>query len=895
MRKSGIAYKLFIVYLVIAIPLLAVMSVIYASWYMGRIERAVLERQEVAKLAGTSFAFFLKDMDHSMKLVGGLIVENRYPPEKAASALATLLHTYPTKYVLMTDAAGTVIASTDSRLIGKNLAKDPAFITIIYNNEQTGISPSEGARGSRGFYVAQAINQSGKPQAIMASFIDISKLNDALTVKSVGGGISIVDSDGYLVYQSEEPHAADMALYWGKYDFIRTALSGKSASSTNWVSPINHQTRIIAAEPIPQIGWAAGSGINKAKALAPLNRTAITTAIMIIIFMLAAFIVSARIARRIVRSLSVLMVASKAVGEEDFDEPILIATGDEIEEVAQSLDKARLNLKSKVEELQRTRDELEIRVDERTSELSDITSRMRSLLESTDEGICGMDDHGNCTFINKSAVRMLGYTPEDILGKNMHRLVHYKRSDYSPYPNEECPIVQTVQSGNGIRLDNEMFFRKDGTPFPVEYSAFPVFEGEAIKGAVVSFTDITERKQTEHLRIALTEIGRVMSSTLDYDEILQKIVEESTKAMGAESGLVGVYEDGLWVIKCVYELPNDAVGLQVHYIEQPLSETLARTKKVMAIEDSDDIGEIPRRIMRQLNVKTSLLIPLVLRDELVGSISVNYHTRRARFSDAQMHFAQRISTSASLALENARLYETERNIANTLQEALLQIPDELPGIEFGRLYRSATKTTRVGGDFFDLFELADERIAIVIGDVSGKGLEAATNTALVKNTIRAYAYDGHTVDQIMSKTNSTVFRVSAPSLFITVFFGILDTKTGTLTYSACGHPPALLKRPSTVEKLAVNSPVIGAFDGLPFSENTTNLKPEDILILYTDGLIEARGEEGFFGEERLINFIGGIKKSSIQEIPQAIYEEVMKHSGGLLSDDLALLALGYKR
>jgi PAS domain S-box-containing protein len=686
-----------------------------------------------------------------------------------------------------------------------------------------------------------------------------------------------------------------MALYWGKYDFVNTALSGRSASYTNWVSPLSNKTRIVAEEPIPQIGWAAGSGIDKDKALAPINQTALTTAIMIIIFMLVAFFVSTRIARRITRSLSMLLVASKAVGEEKFDEPIKITTGDEIEEVGRSLDKARLNLKSKVEELQKARDELEIRVDERTAELSDITSRMQSLLESTDEGICGMDDRGNCTFINKSASRMLGYTPEDILGKNMHWTVHYKKSDFSPYPSEECPIVQAVQSGNGIRLDNEIFFRKDGLSFPVEYSAFPVFEDGTIKGAVVSFTDITERKQIEHLRLALTEISRVMNSTLDYDEILQKIVEEATKAIGAESGFAGIRKDGSWVVKCVYELPQETIGLQVRDVEQPLSGTLSNAKKVIAIESSDDTSGISAEIMDRLNIKSALLLPLVVRAEVVGSISFNYHTRTVIFSDAQKDFAQRLATSASLALENARLYETERNIANTLQEALLQIPDELPGVEFSRLYRSATKTTRVGGDFFDLFELADERIAIVIGDVSGKGLEAATNTALVKNTIRAYAYDGHTVDQIMSKTNDAVFKVSAPSLFITVFIGILDARTGTLTYTACGHPPALIKRPSIVERLAVNSPIIGAFEGLPFSKDTTNLRPEDMLILYTDGLLEARGKDGFFGEERLLSFLSGTKKTSIQEMPQAIFRKVMKFSEGLLSDDLALLVLGYKR
>jgi PAS domain S-box-containing protein len=895
MRISGITYKLFVVYLIIAIPLLSVISVIYFSWYDGEVDRLLLERREVAKLAVTSFTFFLKDVDRSMKLVGESIVENRYPTEKATRSLAVLLPIYPANYILMTDAMGKVVISTEPQLSGKNLSKDPAFIAIISNNKQTGISPSEGPKGNRGFYSTQAIKQNGKLQSIVALFIDISKLNKALMVKSVGGGINIVDSSGYLVYQSERPHLADTAHYWRKFDFIKTALSGKSASSTGWLSPVNNRVRIVVEEPIPQIGWAAGSGIDRDKAFAPINRTAITTAIMIIAFMLAALLISTKISRRIIRSLTALLHASKAVGEEDFDEPILIETGDEIEEVAQSLDKARLNLKSKVEELRKARDEMEIRVDERTAELSSLTSRMQSLLESTDEGICGIDDHERCTFINRSAIKMLGYDPEDVLGKNMHDLVHYKKNDNSPYPLDECPIIKTIRTGKGVRLDNEIFIRKDGTAFPVEYSAFPVVEDEVAKGAVISFSDITERKQVEHLRLALTEIGEIINSTLDYDEILKKIVEESTKAIGAESGLVGIHNDGYWEVQCAYMLPHEVIGLRVHDYEHPLTETIAHTKQIIAISDISDVSGVSAKTMRQLNIRSALLIPLIVRGKVVGSISFNYHTKAMRFTDVQLDFAQRLSTSTSLALENARLYETERNIADTLQEALLQIPDELPSVEFSRLYRSATETTRVGGDFFDIFELAGDRIAIVIGDISGKGLEAATSTALVKNTIRAYAYDGLTVDQIMSKTNDVIFKVTAPSLFVTVFFGILETKTGALAYCSGGHPPALIKRPSSVETLAENSPIVGAFADLPFYEDISVLGPTDALILYTDGLIEARGKVGFFGDERLINTMSRIEGSSIQEIPQVIFKEVSKFSGGLLSDDLAILVVGYKR
>lgn len=119
------------------------------------------------------------------------------------------------------------------------------------------------------------------------------------------------------------------------------------------------------------------------------------------------------------------------------------------------------------------------------------------LLESTGEGIYGVDLRGRCTFVNKAAARMLGYQPEELQGQDMHGLIHHHRPDGSPYPWKECRIYAAFLRGQGVHVDNEVMWRKDGTAFPVVYSSFPVREQERITGAVAAFTDITERKRTE--------------------------------------------------------------------------------------------------------------------------------------------------------------------------------------------------------------------------------------------------------------------------------------------------------------------------------------------------------------------------------------------------------------
>jgi PAS domain S-box-containing protein len=137
------------------------------------------------------------------------------------------------------------------------------------------------------------------------------------------------------------------------------------------------------------------------------------------------------------------------------------------------------------------------------------------LLESTGEGIYGVDLQGRCTFVNKAAARMLGYQPDELLGQNMHGLVHHHRLDGSPYRSEECRIYGVLLSGRGVHVDDEVMWRKDGTAFPVVYSSFPVREQERITGAVVAFTDITDRKRTEEQLRDTLDRARTLSQRVN--------------------------------------------------------------------------------------------------------------------------------------------------------------------------------------------------------------------------------------------------------------------------------------------------------------------------------------------------------------------------------------------
>lgn len=244
MRRSGISLKLAIIYLIIAIPLIALMITIYSSWYQARTERTSLQLAEIARSTDTSFTLFIDGMIKSMRLVGLNIVNNKLSAQETSSALSELLAIYPIDNAVFADPSGTIVAATDSHLVGQSLAKHPAFSAIIAGNESKGIEPVERVVSPVGFHIAKAIrDSSGTIQGIVSCYVDITRLGSALPIRTTAGATNIVDSNGTLVFQSEFQKLVLTDPFWDKYGFVKTALSGKNAVSTDFVFPATGRVR----------------------------------------------------------------------------------------------------------------------------------------------------------------------------------------------------------------------------------------------------------------------------------------------------------------------------------------------------------------------------------------------------------------------------------------------------------------------------------------------------------------------------------------------------------------------------------------------------------------------------------------------------------------------------
>lgn len=403
---------------------------------------------------------------------------------------------------------------------------------------------------------------------------------------------------------------------------------------------------------------------------------------------------------------------------------------------------------------------------------------------------------------------------------------------------------------------------------------------------------IIERTRAKELSDALNDINAAISSTLDYDVIMQKAVVEAARGISSERGVILLREGDHWLVGYSYGFPQEVIGIMLTDSEAKHAVLAARIKKPVVINDTYSDERVNPELMKRFGIRSLLAVPLLVRNDVIGALCFCNHSAPVAFNEAQIDFANKLAASVSLALENARLYEAERNIADTLQEALTTVPERIAGVIYSYLYRSATEVAKIGGDFYDIFEIEHGKIGIVIGDVSGSGIEAAALTAVVKNTIKAHAYENGTPASVMAKTNDLIVRVTPASIFVTVFFGVLETDTGKLTYCSAGHPPAIVKRREAgVELLTEQSPMIGAFSGLSYQDGKEILKEGDILILYTDGVIEARSDDELFGAERLAVFIENLMPAPSKEIPQAIFNQVIDFSDGKLLDDVALLSI----
>ncbi|MBM6774864.1 GAF domain-containing SpoIIE family protein phosphatase [Olsenella profusa] len=266
--------------------------------------------------------------------------------------------------------------------------------------------------------------------------------------------------------------------------------------------------------------------------------------------------------------------------------------------------------------------------------------------------------------------------------------------------------------------------------------------------------------------------------------------------------------------------------------------------------------------------------------------------------DIELDFLQVLAGDVHDIARGEEAREQDKRISQALQTGMRNELQRVDGITAQAVYSSATKAASVGGDFYDLIRLPDRRACVIMGDVSGKGVEAASVSAAVKTALGAYAWEGLSPARMVRSLNEFLLGFSRLETFATLFVGIVDLEAATIRYCSAGHPPAILIGPGAdeISILDVQSGVVGAFHDINYQDGLVSLEPGDVLLLYTDGTTEARDPSGaFFGEEGLRDMV--MRESEGDKPFDGFVERLLAtldaFTGRNLEDDVAMVALRF--
>jgi sigma-B regulation protein RsbU (phosphoserine phosphatase) len=439
--------------------------------------------------------------------------------------------------------------------------------------------------------------------------------------------------------------------------------------------------------------------------------------------------------------------------------------------------------------------------------------------------------------------------------------------------------------------------------------------GAALAGVVVAWglgrvhTRIASRIDRAFFRSAydarqiLEDLIERSRSARDRDELLGLLQQHLDQALQPTS-LVVYFRDGDRLMAVtglsgpmVDGLPADLAG------DAPLMAALARHGRPWDTAD-DSVADLYAAASGLKSV-AECLVPVQDREgHVIGLLVLGSRRSEEPYSGEDRRLLAGIAGQMGLSLESfalaediARRIETERRVAHEMEIArqvqVNLLPRRPPEVRTLDLAAHCVQARAVGGDFYDYLALGKDHLGLVLADISGKGISAALLMSSLQATLRSRAVElRHDPIGVLQEINRRLIESTEQDQFATLFVGDYDDVSGLLRYVNCGHnPPLLLRRDGRREALAATATVLGAFADWPCATAEVVLEPGDLLVLYSDGVTEAGGEDGeMFGEGRLCELMQAQCKAPIESVLQAVLEAVTNHGNGAAEDDLTLLA-----
>ena len=415
-----------------------------------------------------------------------------------------------------------------------------------------------------------------------------------------------------------------------------------------------------------------------------------------------------------------------------------------------------------------------------------------------------------------------------------------------------------------------------------------------------------EAEQASAQRLSfLAGASELLAQSLDPEEALQRLSELAVGTIADWCGVELVAEGGgLRNVAVAHTDPAQVTLAEEFRARYPIDESaetgvpnVIRTGRSELYPEVTDemlvaaaIDDEHLDLMRRLGLVSVMIVPLEARGRTLGALTLVAAESGRRFGDGDLSLAEDLARRAALAIDNSMLFRREHEAALTLQRSLL--PASLPeveGLSFAARYEPAAPGVEVGGDWYEVVKRDDGCVGVMIGDVAGRGIRAASIMGRVRPALRGFVADGHGPAEAIGRLDELIKENERPEL-TTVFHLVYDPATGAAEYVRAGHPPALLRLPDgRVEELrGGGSPPVGILDEVEFAVQTAELPPGSLLLLYTDGLIERRGDDLNQSLERLKRNLADAPAAAAACLDRlaAVYgtEEV--------PDDVAMLAMG---
>ncbi|GAA2542783.1 SpoIIE family protein phosphatase [Streptomyces fimbriatus] len=545
---------------------------------------------------------------------------------------------------------------------------------------------------------------------------------------------------------------------------------------------------------------------------------------------------------------------------------------------------------------------------------------LSALLAALGTGAYVVDEQGRILAVNTHAEQLLARPAGDLLGHDAHDLLH--RSRYgAPLPRTQCGMRQAYTTGRALQSEEEWFERGDGSLVPVSWLVTPFRTEDAGEPTLVLFhvprdhdAAATEANRPhgplpELERLALlAETTTQLTSTLDVEQALRRlvglvvpqladwaIVDLITEHDEVRRSAVVHAENGVLVHREDLEgpmppVPPDSV-MPLSRALRGVSSALAGPETYQGTPDSGLAVE-QRRLFEKTGIHSAAIAPIRGVREVLGALTLGRAQRPEPLTAADLPLLEDITRRAGLALDNARLYQRQRKVAETMQRHLLPQLPRVPGLRMTARYLAAPDASQVGGDWYDAFTLPDGATALAIGDVVGHDLDAAAGMAQLRNMLRAYAWaQQDPPSRIVERLDQAVLHITDVTM-ATLLFARLAADDGRwrLLWTNAGHPPPLLVAPDGRARYLTDGHgiLLGTGSHGPRPDATAELPPGATLLLYTDGLIEAPGRSLDEGLHRLRRHAASLTHRPLEAFTDLLLERA-RPSGN--DDDVALLAL----